>query len=462
MKKIIIAGINSGAGKTTVSAALMKVFTDRGLKVAPFKTGPDYIDPKFHEFITGADSHNLDSWMLDEDTVRHIFYKNSGTADIAVIEGVMGLFDGCGSGDSGSTAHISRITGSPVILVADAKGMSRSIAAAINGYCKFDPSINIKGVILNRVSGERHYSLLKKIIDENCDVKCFGYLPADEGIILESRHLGLIPAEELLGLDDKIRRMAELAESTIDIGGILEAAVDDYSSHVVHELPEDIKGSGSGLKIAVAMDRAFSFYYRENLLLIKESGIELVYFSPMEDKTLPDGIDGVYLGGGYPEVFAKELSANTAMLDNMRTKCTNGMPVYAECGGLIYLTSGITGHDGVFYPMADFFKCRSVMTKRLQRFGYVNIQFDGIEVKGHEFHHSIIVECDEHSVFKYIVTKESTGDSWNCGLKKQNVLAGYPHIHFYSNFDFFRKLVEMFKGSPRNHSAPAPPEGAKN
>jgi cobyrinic acid a,c-diamide synthase len=446
MKKIIIAGINSGAGKTTVSAALMKVFTSRGMKVAPFKTGPDYIDPKFHEFVTGENSHNLDSWMLDENTVRYIFYKNAVSADIAVIEGVMGLFDGCGTGDAGSTAHVARITGSPVILVTDAKGMSRSLAAVINGYCKFDPSINIKGIILNRVSGLRHYSLLKKIIDENCGIKCFGYIPADEGVVLESRHLGLVPVEELQGLNDKVSRMAELAGSTIDIDGILEAASDDYSSYIVQKISDDIKGRAEGLKIAVAKDRAFSFYYRENLSLMKESGFELVYFSPLDDGSLPDGVDGLYLGGGYPEVFANELSSNRPMLDDVRSKCMKGLPVYAECGGLIYLTSGVTGHDGVFYPLADFFKCRTVMTKRLQRFGYVNIQYDDIEVKGHEFHHSIIEGVDNEAVYSYNIMKESTGDKWECGLKKQNVLAGYPHIHFYSNLEFFRKLVEMFKG----------------
>jgi len=446
MKKILIAGMQSGAGKTTVSAALMRCFTLRGMKVAPFKTGPDYIDPKFHEFVTGSYSHNLDSWMLDEDTLRHLFYKNSAGADIAVIEGVMGLFDGCGTGDAGSTAHVARITGSPVILVADAKGMSRSIAAAINGFCSFDPSIDIKGIIFNRVSGEKHYKLLQRIVEENCSVRCFGYIPSDPEIALDSRHLGLIPAEELTGLSGKVNRMAELASAGIDIDAIIDAAMPDSTSPGTPAALHKLEGRAKGLKIGMAMDKAFSFYYRDNIALMEYAGIELVNFSPLNDSKLPDGLDGVYLGGGYPEVFAQELSANKSMLDDIKIKCTGGMPLYAECGGLMFLTSGITDHGGSFFPMADFLKHRSVMTGKLQRFGYVNIKFDGIDIKGHEFHHSILVGCDDESEFKYNVTKESTGETWSCGLRKQNVLAGYPHIHFYSNPEFLEKIICLFKG----------------
>lgn len=446
MKKLVIAGIQSGAGKTTVSAALMRCFTLRGIKVAPFKTGPDYIDPKFHEFVTGTRSCNLDSWMLQEDSVRHLFYKNSEGADIAIIEGAMGLFDGCGSGDAGSTAHVARITGSPVILVADAKGMSRSIAAAINGFCSFDPSVSITGIIFNRVSGERHYKLLKKIIDENCAIRCFGYIPSDPEIALESRHLGLVPVEELPGLSAKVERMAALAAAGIDIEGIFNSASGDGSSFEAPENIKDLRGAGRGLKIGIAMDRAFSFYYRDNLSLLEHAGIELIQFSPMSDRKLPDGLDGIYLGGGYPEVFASGLSANNEMINDIKSKCTNGMPVYAECGGLMYLTSGIADHSGVFYPMADFFKCRSVMTGKLQRFGYVNIDFEGIRVKGHEFHHSIIEGRDDEAAYSYNVTKESTGERWQCGFRKLNVLAGYPHIHFYSSPEFFKRIIGLFKG----------------
>ncbi len=466
MKKIIIAGISSGAGKTTVSAALMKVLTGRGMKVAPFKTGPDYIDPKFHEFVTGEHSHNLDSWMLDEDTVRYLFYKNSHGSDIAVIEGVMGLFDGCGTGDDGSTAHIARITGSPVILVADAKGMSRSIAAVINGFCSFDSSVNIIGVIFSKVSGEKHYSLLEKIVNENCTVKCFGYIPSDPGITLESRHLGLIPVEELQGLNLKVNRMAELASENIDIDGILNAASEDHSACEIPEYIKKLGGIATGMRIGIAMDKAFSFYYRDNISLLEEAGVELVKFSPLLDGSLPEGLNGLYLGGGYPEIFARELSANRTMLDDIRSKCIGGIPVYAECGGLMYLTSGITDHTGSFFPLVDFFKHRSVMTKKLQRFGYVNIEYEGISIRGHEFHHSMLEGNDDETHFEYSVVKESTGESWNCGLRKKNVIAGYPHIHFYSNPEFLMKLINMFKEyqsqQPLNPPAPAPPEGAKN
>lgn len=446
MKKLVIAGIHSGAGKTTVCAAFMRCLTLRGIKVAPFKTGPDYIDPKFHEFVTRAHSYNLDSWMIDEETVNYLFYKNSRDADIAVIEGVMGLFDGCGTGDTGSTAHIARITDSPVILVADAKGMSRSIAAMINGYCNFDFSIDIKGIILNRVSGERHYSLLKKIIEANCPVKCFGYIPSDAGIALESRHLGLVQAGEIPELTEKVNRMAELASTYLDIDGILSSLDEDNTIIETPECIKAIQGIGKGLKIGIALDKAFSFYYRDNISLMEDAGIELVQFSPLSDSKLPEDLNGLYIGGGYPEVFAAELSSNRSMLDDIKLKCMNGMPVYAECGGLMYLTSGVTDHNGSFFPMANFFNYRTLMTNRLQRFGYVNIGFEGIDIRGHEFHHSILEGADDDTAMNYTVTKESTGESWICGLRKQNVLAGYAHIHFYANLEFFKNLIYLFKG----------------
>lgn len=445
MKKIIIAGMRSGAGKTTVTSALMRSFLSRGLNVAPFKTGPDYIDPGFHRFVTGKPSHNLDSWMLDGESVRYIFQKNSGGSDIAVIEGAMGLYDGCGTGDEGSTAHVARITGAPVILVADAGGVSRSMAAAVNGFCSFDESINITGIIFNRVSGDSHYRLLKKIIEENCSIRCFGYIPSDPEIVLESRHLGLIPVEEIQGLSDKIDRMACLVSKYVDIEGLLESLPDSHHSNDTPGFIKEVEGAGTGLKIAVAMDRAFSFYYSENISLMKHAGIEIVEFSPLRDKRLPDCIDGVYLGGGYPEVFASELSANSGMLEDIRGRCMDYMPVYAECGGLIYLSSGVIDRDGRLSPFVDFFNYRTVMTGRLQRFGYVNIDYDGISVRGHEFHHSKADGADAEALFEYKVLKESTGETWECGLKKLNVLAGYPHIHFYSSPEFFKRIIKLWK-----------------
>jgi len=278
-------------------------------------------------------------------------------------------------------------------------------------------------------------------------VKCFGYLPSDPGIKLESRHLGLIPADELSELSHKINRMAELAESCIDIDGMINAAAEDFFSCEKPDFPEELTGSGKGLKIGIAMDRAFSFYYRDNLSLMEEAGIELVSFSPIDDRQLPAGIHGLYLGGGYPEVFASELSANRTMLDDIKEKCLGGMPVYAECGGLIYLTAGVADHDGLFFSMADFFSFRSLMTGRLQRFGYVNLKFDGIDIKAHEFHHSMLEGADVEASYEYSVVKESTGENWTCGLRKLNVLAGYPHIHFYSNPEFLEKIIFLFRGA---------------
>jgi cobyrinic acid a,c-diamide synthase len=447
MKKVVIAATHSGAGKTTITSALMAAFTGRGMKIAPFKVGPDYIDPMFHRFVTGNESSNLDSWMLDESTVSYLFHKNSAGSDLAVIEGVMGVFDGSGTGEKGSTAHVSKITGAPVILVVDAGGMSRSIAALINGYCNFDPGLEVIGVILNNISGERHFSLMEKIIGQYCDVPCLGYFPVTSGISIPERHLGLVPAEELDGLGLKVKKMAELAAAHIDMDRLYNVMRNDDRASDIPPAIDELKGAGTGLKIAVARDRAFNFYYTDNLSLMKECGMELVEFSPIEDKEIPHGIDAVYLGGGFPEVFAAELSSNTSMLEDMRSKCNSGMPVYAECGGLMYLTSGIYDLNGKSFPMTGYFRCRSVMTSRLQRFGYVNINFNGITVRGHEFHHAKLEGTEnEESVFRYRVTKEGRDETWACGLSRKNVLAGYPHVHFYSSPEFFTMIIQLFRG----------------
>ncbi|MCP4131752.1 MAG: cobyrinate a,c-diamide synthase [bacterium] len=445
MKPLILAGVQSSVGKTTVTTALMKVFTNKGMRVAPFKVGPDYIDPKFHSFVTGAASYNLDSWMLNEDTVRYLYNKNSSNADIAIIEGVMGLYDGLGTETVGSTAHVAKILEAPVILVIDAKGMSSSIAALISGYVNYDKAVNLVGVILNNISGESHYSLLKKIIEKNTSVECLGYMPLNSDCSFADRHLGLIPVEELKDLDRKIAVLADSAESCINVQRIKEI-VQGETQYNNGEYSFTVNKSGKGMKLAVAKDEAFNFYYHDNLNLLKECGIELVEFSPLRDPALPTGVDAAYIGGGFPEVFAKELSENVSLRKDINQKANNNFPIYAECGGLMYLTGGIINRDSECYPMVDFFKCKARMTGKLQRFGYIEIQYDGISTRGHEFHHTTLDEItDTGFEYRYSIKKAGKNKEWQCGLSKKNVLAAYPHIHFYSNIQFFEKILELFK-----------------
>jgi cobyrinic acid a,c-diamide synthase len=450
MKAIVIAGTQSSVGKTTVSIAVMRALRNAGMDVAPFKVGPDYIDPKFHKFATGISSYNLDSWMLSENTVKYLFSKHAQDKDIAVIEGVMGLYDGSGESTrgaasaSGSTAHIAELTGAPVILVMDAHGMAESAAAMVQGYKDYDSDIDLKAVILNRVSGESHYKLLKEIIEQNTGVRCLGYLEPGKEFALKSRHLGLIPAEELNDLESMIDSLAASAGRTIDMAGIEE--ISEIKPPAYCDSKEFHPGKiGQGLRIAIALDEAFSFYYQDNLVLMKEAGIELVEFSPMRDNKLPVNINGLYLGGGFPEEFADRLSANKEMLRDIKDKLSYGIPAYAECGGLMYLTSGIIDKNLNYYSTVDFFQCRTRMTDKLQRFGYCEIGYDGIKIRGHEFHHTVLENLEDPDIeYAYSVSKSGVSNAWQCGLTKKNVLAGYPHIHFYANTEFFKKIISLY------------------
>ncbi len=447
MKSIIIAGTHSGVGKTTISIALMRAYTQNGKKIAPFKVGPDFIDPKFHMIATHQKSYNLDSWLLEAKTIAKLFHKHSIGKDMSLIEGVMGLFDGCGIDTIGSTAHIAKLLNIPVILVVDVKGLYTSINALILGYKLYDKEVNIKGVILNNVSGENHYLLLKDIIEKELDIECVGYFPKNKEIAFDSRHLGLIPIEEIINIEEKIENLGNIASEKINLKKIEEIAnISDLKQDETYGL--SIERIGNGLKIAIARDKAFSFYYEDNLELMKESGIELIEFSPLHDKELPRGINGIYIGGGFPEMFSKELSENKSLLKDIYEKANDNLPIYGECGGLMYLTKGIINNENKFYQMVNFFNCKSEMTKNLQRFGYVEIEYENIQIKAHEFHHSRLIDIiEEDFTYKYRVKKINKNIHWNCGLAKKNVLAGYPHIHFYSNLEFFREIIGLFRRS---------------
>lgn len=444
MKKILIAGTNSGSGKTTVTSILMSCLEN----VAPFKVGPDYIDTTYHEIFTGNKSHNLDIFMVGEENVKNIFEIYSQNKDIAVVEGVMGLFDGLSNDfDNFSTAHVARILDIPVILVVNAKAISTSCAAIVLGFKMMDPRINICGVILNNISSQRHYSSLKEAVEKYTKIKCLGYVPKNEDLALESRHLGLKLAFE--ENENKILQRKkifyEIGKKYLDLEKIKKIAK-NFEPKMTFENWEKInklKDKYRGQKIAIARDRAFSFYYQENIDLLKFCGFEINEFSPITDKKIPENINFIYFGGGYPELFSKELQNNVSMKKSILQEYEKGTKIYAECGGFMYLAKKIHLLNSEIYDFCGIFDLEIKMRKTLniKRFGYINIETEnGIKLKGHEFHYSEIVKNNENNTF-YKISKNDDR-KWTCGYRKKNILAGYPHISFFSNLDFFKFLVE--------------------
>lgn len=460
MKKILISGTMSNSGKTTVSNVLMSAFKN----VAAFKVGPDYIDPGYHELFTGNKSYNLDAFMFDEDILKHIFETGARGKNIAIIEGVMGLYDGIGHEKNNfSTAHVARILDVPVILVVNAKGISTSLAAEVLGFKLFDKNVKIKGVILNNVSSEKLYLNLKEAVERFTGIECVGYLPKNEKLSVESRHLGLKQAFELKKskeLDEKKQLFNEIAQNCLNLERIYEIAEEfeikgDLDSF---ELIKDLKNKYKGKRVGIAKDEAFSFYYNSNLDLMKFCGLEIIEFSPVFDKEVPQNVDLIYFGGGYPELYAKELSENKTMIESIRKAHKNGVRIYGECGGFIYLTKSLKLLNGEKYDFVNLFDIEISMKNRLNigRFGYINIDCNyeeenftennhnkkfKIQTKGHEFHYSEITKNNENNYF-YNIYKQD-GRKWNCGYKNGSALAGYPHIAFYSNIDFMRYIVKL-------------------
>lgn len=437
MKSIIISSNGSSGGKTTITLGLLKVLKNRGFKVQSYKVGPDYIDPDFHEYVTKVPSRNLDLYLMGKDGVKASFSRGNG--DFGVIEGVMGLYDGKGIGTEYSTAHVAKVLKIPLILVLSPKAKASTLCAEIQGLMNFE-EVNIVGIIFNNIN-ESYYNLLKAAVEKHCAIKVFGYVPRDERLSLKSRHLGLIQSREIIDLNKKIDTCAELIEKNLDINLLLECFVP------AEKYIDNFHVENTGVRSAVAWDKAFSFYYRENIELLQEAG-QVKFFSPLEDKKLPEDVDFVYLGGGYPEVFIEKLSNNKTMLKSIRDSLSSGTRCYAECGGLMYLTEAIDGKETV-----GFFKGKSNMTDRLQNFGYAEVKVInenpllpvGLSFKCHEFHKSI-VSLEDRSIFD--ITKVSYDGSikqWNCGYVKLNTLASYAHINFLGNLDMFKSLIGGIK-----------------
>ena len=434
--RIMLAGTNSGCGKTTVTCAVLQALVNRRMKVGAFKCGPDYIDPMFHSRIIGAKSANLDLHFFSENTLRYLLTKNAETQDVSIIEGVMGYYDGMGlTTTRASSYEVAKITDSPVVLVVGAKGASLSILATIQGFLSFAPDHNIKGVILNQCS-PMTYGALSQAIEDRFGIRTFGYLPQMADCALESRHLGLVTAAEVENLREKLGIMAQQAEKTIDLEGLLALARE--ANEIACEsviLPRQ-----ETVRIAVARDKAFCFYYEDSLEALREMGAETIEFSPIHDSYLPENIHGLYLGGGYPELYARQLSENKTMLESVCNALQKGIPCIAECGGFMYLTESIGD-----YPMVGFLPGNCFDNGKLTRFGYVTLRAKkdnmlcktGEEIPAHEFHHW---DCTQ-SGNDFKATK-STGKSWDCAVATDTLYAGYPHFHFYANIAFAKGFYD--------------------
>ncbi len=442
MKKIVLAGTSSDVGKTTITIGLLKALTMKGLKVNAFKSGPDYIDPMFHSFVTKKQSINLDLYLMGTAGVKYAFNKHS-IGDISVVEGVMGLYDGVSNNgkEISSTALLAKTIDAPVVLIIDGSGVSTSAAAQVLGYKVFDEGLDIVGVIVNKVHGERHYDLIKEPIEKYTGIKCLGYLSKNAKIALESQHLGLIPSEEVEALSKKIEILGEAISKTVDIDALLRLSERPEESFILEYYK---KTKDKKYRLAIAKDKAFNFYYQDNLDYFKDQGIELIEFSPLNSQTLPKAIDGIYLGGGFPEKFAKALSENKTLIKAIKSFADQGGMIYGECGGLMYLSKAIIDFDKNKYPMIGILDLAVEMTSRLQHFGYVAVKYHGKEFKAHEFHRSRVIQ--NNNEMAYEINKFSKPvETWNGGYTYKNVLAGYPHVHFYSNFEFANTLVNKIK-----------------
>jgi cobyrinic acid a,c-diamide synthase len=445
MERILFAGTHSSVGKTTVVAAVLAALKSRGYEIIPFKVGPDYIDPGFHTLACGNTAGNLDSWMYPHDQVREVLSRRVPAGAMAVIEGVMGLYDGRkGRGEEGSTAQVAKITGTPVILVVSGAKMARSAAALVGGYINFDTGVRFAGVIFNQVSGPSHYSLLREAVECNLGLPVLGYLPRDLEIAVKERHLGLQPAVEVSEPAALLAKLALMAEQTLDLDAILAAAASAGSALCAERTVFPAKNITEQCVIAVAKDEAFHFYYHENLELLQAYGARLAEFSPLHDRELPAGCSGVYLGGGFPEMFARQLSENTAMLQSIASAVAAGMPVYAECGGYMYLCRELADCDGQSYPLTGVFPGRALMRSRRQALGYVEVSarektffLDPGEVcRGHEFHWSEMVTGAK---VNHLYHRMSTGEA--CGETVNNCAASYIHLHWLSNPAIARRFV---------------------
>ena len=454
LNRIMIAAPGSGSGKTTITCALLKALKNRGEQVVSYKCGPDYIDPMFHKQVIGIPSKNLDTFFTDEDATRELFLKNRTEKDFVVMEGVMGLFDGLGGiREEGSSYHLAKVTETPIVLVINAKGMGRTLIPMIAGFLKYDKEKLIKGVILNKMS-KSYYEIIKPLIEEELRIRVLGYFPDEKDINLESRHLGLVMPNDSEDIQKRLQVMSKRFEKTVDVEEI-EHIAEQAKELLLAQKPLNINGCSdkecSRPVIAVAKDEAFCFYYEDNLLMLQENGAKITYFSPLHDTKLPDCCDALLIGGGYPELYAGELSRNVNMRNAIKQAIDTGMPIVAECGGFMYLHESITDKDGISHPMVGGIPATCSYKGKLVRFGYVEIQEnkscflpEGQLIKGHEFHYFDSTDNGDCCTAQ----KPTTGREYSCVMEGDNYWMGFPHLYYPSNPFFaesFVKKAEKYK-----------------
>ena len=461
--RIIIAGTTSGVGKTSITLGILYILKNLGFKIQSFKIGPDFIDPSYHHFVTNSPSYNLDSWLMGKKGLINTFEKYTIGKDIAVIEGVMGLFDGAGGKNNfASTAQIAKILNSPIILVIDASKAARSIAAIAYGFMKFEKGLKIKGIILNKISSNRHFNFIKDAFENKIKIPIVGVIYRNQELIFSERHLGLIPREEL---DDKRRRVilnsAKVLSESLDAEKIV-SLIRPRQNETVRKKKIDTgkEQNKQSIKIAVALDESFNFYYQENLDTLQKKGAQLIFFSPLNDPRLPEEVDGIIIGGGFPEILARNLSRNQSMMRAIKKRAESQIPIYAECGGLMYLSKSIKegpssykndkipeskGNFNKTYRMVGLIDAITNMTDQLtlnytqgkvineSLFGNIN------RVRGHEFHFSVMENISNDSKFSYYLNKGKGITNQKDGIVVYNTLASYTHLHFSNT-----KLPERF------------------
>lgn len=480
INRFMIAAPKSGSGKTMITCALLQLLKDRGKNVSSYKCGPDYIDPMFHKKVLGVPSKNLDTFFTDEKTTVQLFLDKRADGDFAVLEGVMGLYDGLGGiYEQGSSYHLAKVTQTPIILVVDAKGMGKSVLALIAGFLQYDTQHLIKGVLLNRMS-KGYYDIIKPLIEKELSVKVVGYFPEQKDIGLSSRHLGLVMPDELADIKEQLDELAERLKKTIDLDMLLDIAVEaEEITKTTNTEQMQIQNQNNKVNIAVAMDEAFCFYYEDNLRLFEKCGAKLQYFSPLHDTKLPKDCDAMLLGGGYPELYAKELSENVSMRESIKKAFRAGLPTIAECGGFMYLHKYIhdicddtdeqnkadvqnnadtqyntdTQNDVSVSQLVGALDGGCHFKGKLVRFGYIelaekhsNFLLPNEKIKAHEFHYY----DSTYNGADCIATKPATGRSYDCVISHDNYWLGFPHLYYPSNPHFAESLVRKAYEYRRN------------
>lgn len=472
LRRIMIAAPKSGSGKTTITCALLQTLKSMGQQVVSYKCGPDYIDPMFHQQVIGVQVKNLDTFFTGEEETRRLFLNGRASEDMAVLEGVMGLFDGLGGiREEGSSYHLAKVTRTPIILVLDAKGMGRSVLPAIAGFLSYDPEHLIRGVILNRMS-KGYYEIVKPLIEDELGICVLGYFPENKNLTIGSRHLGLQMPGEISGIVKRLQEAADTLQMTVSVEKVLEIAgeaeelveADGPAERVADTEADSVEDGGKVRQdperapiLAVARDEAFCFYYEDNLRLLREFGADIQYFSPIHDTSLPQGCSGILLGGGYPELYAEALSQNTAMHQAIGQAFSDGMPVVAECGGFMYLHSELRDRSGRSYPMAGVLPGTCHDTGKLVRFGYIELEARGEQlqevqsqpelqpflpagqrIRCHEFHYFDSTDNGNGCT----AVKPTTGRSYPCIVTGKNYWLGFPHLYYPSNPIFAENLVK--------------------